>query len=61
MSVGATIQFRGLTLEPPPSAHTMNVPSLFSISSRTASDRTVLRRPTYETSQRATIRRTAGT
>jgi len=45
MTVGATIQLSGLTLEPPPSAQTMNVPSGLSISSRTASGRTVLRRP----------------
>ena len=45
ITVGAAIQFSGLTFEPPPSAQTMNVPSALTISSRTASGRTVLRRP----------------
>ena len=44
-TVGGVIQFSGLTFGPPPSAQTMNVPSAFSISNRTASGRAVVRRP----------------
>ncbi len=44
-TVGGVIQFSGLTFGPPPSAHTMNVPSALSISNRTASGSTVVTRP----------------
>ena len=39
ITVGGVIQFSGLTLWPPSSAHTMNVPSALIISSRVASAR----------------------
>ncbi len=45
ITVGGVIQFSGLTLGPPLSDHTMNVPSALIISSRTASARVVDRRP----------------
>ncbi len=45
ITVGATIQFSGLTFAPPASENTMKVPSALIISSRTASGSTVLRRP----------------
>lgn len=49
--------FWGLTLDPPPSDQTMNVPSFLIIKRRTPSGSTVERRPEYRTSQRATIKR----
>jgi hypothetical protein len=60
-TVGGVIQFKGLTLDPPPSAHTMKVPSALIMSRRTASGRWVESRPVYATEQRATIRRTRAT
>ena len=44
-TVGGVIQLSGFTLDPPPSDHTMKVPSGLIISSRTASGSVVLSRP----------------
>src|SRR5687768_9437590 len=55
IAVGGVIQLSGLY--PPASACTRTEPSALSISSRSASGRTALRRPEYCTSHLATIRR----
>jgi hypothetical protein len=45
ITVGAVIQFCGLTADPPPSLHTMKVPSALIISRRSPIGSRVARRP----------------